>query len=261
MITVKQCNKCGETHPANGFYTAKDKRRGKLKIGLSQACKPCRRAEVAEYRKKNQHKIKRASFKRSKEYRQEERRRAAQRDGREYIPLDERKKVSRLKQSAQIDHHVKKYRKRMAQIEQAKDMPWLHPDLTRAERFRVRYNSDPDFNLLQRTRSALRRKRQGIRLDTIVRCAIARDGRSPTAEQFLGYTMKELREHLERQFKRGMDWQKFIDGKIHIDHIVPLSSFDLSDPDELRTAWAMTNLRPLWAEQNLRKSAKMEFML
>lgn len=259
MITVKQCNKCGETHPANGFYTAKDKRRGSITFRLNAACKQCDRKRAADFRALNPPKPNKKF--RSKEYRRAERMRAAERAGKKYTTRDELTRRAIERGAKQVDHHVKKYRKRMAQIEQAKDMPWLHPDLTRAERFRVRYNSDPEFNLLQRTRSALRRKRQGIRLDTIVRCAIARDGRSPTAEQFLGYTMKELREHLERQFKRGMDWQKFIDGKIHIDHIVPLSSFDLSDPDELRTAWAMTNLRPLWAEQNLRKSAKMEFML
>jgi hypothetical protein len=42
---------------------------------------------------------------------------------------------------------------------------------------------------------------------------------------------------------------------------VPISSFDLSNPDELRSAWAITNLRPLWARDNLIKSNKRIYLI
>lgn len=77
----------------------------------------------------------------------------------------------------------------------------------------------------------------------------------------LGYSLPELREHLERQFSRGMSWDNI--GQWHIDHIIPLSSFvpASADDPELRRAWALPNLRPLWARDNLRKHDKRETLL
>lgn len=85
-------------------------------------------------------------------------------------------------------------------------------------------------------------------------------GRSRTLSR-LGYTATELRSHLERQFLRGMTWDNM--GEWHIDHIVPLSSFtfDSVDDPEFRRAWALTNLRPLWGVDNLRKSDKRTHLL
>ncbi|ARK86054.1 hypothetical protein BOC42_00350 [Burkholderia pseudomallei] len=73
-----------------------------------------------------------------------------------------------------------------------------------------------------------------------------------------GYTIAALKTHLERQFKDGMDWSAFMRGEIHIDHIKPQRLFDLSDIDEVRACWSLTNLRPLWARDNLTKSGRFE---
>lgn len=77
----------------------------------------------------------------------------------------------------------------------------------------------------------------------------------------LGYTLAELRQHIERQFLPGMTWENA--GKWHIDHIVPLTSFTISGPDdpEIRRAWALTNLRPLWATDNVRKSSRRTHLI
>lgn len=95
----------------------------------------------------------------------------------------------------------------------------------------------------------------------LIRAALNRGGSAPKFEDFAGYTAQQLRSHLEAQFTKGMDWERFRLGEIHIDHIVPLSSFDLANPDELRRAWAMTNLRPLWAKDNLNKSNKRIYLI
>lgn len=85
-------------------------------------------------------------------------------------------------------------------------------------------------------------------------------GRSRTVAS-LGYSVDELRAHLERQFLRGMTWGNM--GEWHIDHIVPLASFTITGPDdpEFMRAWALTNLRPLWREDNWRKHAKREHLI
>lgn len=86
-------------------------------------------------------------------------------------------------------------------------------------------------------------------------------GRGGKTFDLLGYTPQELASHLERQFLPGMSWQNT--SEWHIDHIVPLSSFDVSSKDdpELKRAWALTNLRPLWAEDNIRKGSKRVTLL
>ncbi|MFZ4498533.1 MAG: hypothetical protein ACOYMX_02375 [Burkholderiales bacterium] len=75
----------------------------------------------------------------------------------------------------------------------------------------------------------------------------------------LGYSMQELADHLERQFVDGMSWEN--KGEWHIDHIIPASSFDLTDESQLRACMALTNLRPLWSRENIKKGAKRVFLI
>jgi transcription termination factor Rho len=62
--------------------------------------------------------------------------------------------------------------------------------------------------------------------------------------------------YLESKFEHGMSWDNY--GEWHIDHIVPISIFNLENPEELQKACHYTNLQPLWAEDNLRKGSYYE---
>lgn len=79
--------------------------------------------------------------------------------------------------------------------------------------------------------------------------------------EFVPYSLADLMAHLERQFLPGMTWANR--GQWHIDHIVPVSSFEFTTPDcpGFKAAWALTNLRPLWATDNVRKSAKRTHLI
>lgn len=72
-------------------------------------------------------------------------------------------------------------------------------------------------------------------------------------ESVVGYTLAQLRRHLERRFERGMTWANY--GQWHIDHIHPIVSFNFSstDSEAFRLCWALKNLRPLWARENWRR--------
>jgi len=75
----------------------------------------------------------------------------------------------------------------------------------------------------------------------------------------LGYTADDLKSHLERQFLPGMSWDNYGMFGWHVDHIVPLSAHNYAtteDADFLR-AWSLNNLRPLWANENWSKGAKL----
>ncbi len=77
-------------------------------------------------------------------------------------------------------------------------------------------------------------------------------GQSATKE--LGCSVVELKLYLESKFQPGMSWDNY--GKWHVDHILPLSKFDLTDPEQFRKAVHFTNLQPLWASDNIRKRDK-----
>lgn len=72
-----------------------------------------------------------------------------------------------------------------------------------------------------------------------------------------GCTPSQLREHIERQFTKGMTWANYGHMGWHIDHIMPCSAFDLTREDQARICFNWQNLQPLWAADNLSKSDKL----
>ena len=70
----------------------------------------------------------------------------------------------------------------------------------------------------------------------------------------MGCSISELKDYLESKFQVGMTWENHSQTGWHIDHIKPLSHFDLSDRDQFLQACHYTNLQPLWAKDNLSKS-------
>ncbi len=76
-------------------------------------------------------------------------------------------------------------------------------------------------------------------------------------ENLVGYSKKILKQHLEKQFKKGMTWDNY--GEWQIDHIVPLSFFKYNSTNdvEFKYCWSLHNLQPLWKEENYRKNDKI----
>jgi hypothetical protein len=73
-------------------------------------------------------------------------------------------------------------------------------------------------------------------------------------EKLLGCQIAHLVRHLESQFLPGMTWENR--RTWHIDHKKPLAAFDLTNPEEQKTAFHFTNLQPLWAFENQSKGAR-----
>lgn len=77
------------------------------------------------------------------------------------------------------------------------------------------------------------------------------------SNEIFGCDWDTFRTHIERQFAKGMTWENR--SEWHIDHIIPISSAK-TEEDVIKLNH-YTNLRPLWAADNLRKSNKLETLL
>ena len=87
--------------------------------------------------------------------------------------------------------------------------------------------------------------------------AIKRGPKRGSAIKDLGCTIPELKQYIESKFQEGMTWENHSFSGWHIDHVIPLASFDLTDRDQFLKACHYTNLQPLWAEDNLKKGNKI----
>lgn len=83
-------------------------------------------------------------------------------------------------------------------------------------------------------------------------CALKNSGfkKGSTTEKMLGCTFRQFSKHIETQFTDGMSWDNR--SEWHLDHIIPLSCATTIEGLEKLSHY--TNIRPLWAADNLAKS-------
>lgn len=84
--------------------------------------------------------------------------------------------------------------------------------------------------------------------------ALKGENKSKNTLNLLGCSIEYLKEYLSYKFQNGMSWDNY--GEWHIDHIKPCCLFDLSDPNQQKECFHYTNLQPLWAIDNIKKSYK-----
>jgi hypothetical protein len=111
--------------------------------------------------------------------------------------------------------------------------------------FRERRKRDPGFRIACNLRNRFKEIMD-----------IARDPSKKWNSSLIGCDTRQLAAHLESQFKRGMSWENY-GTNWHVDHIMPCSAFDHTNPDHVRRCWHFTNLRPMAAKENLAKGAQI----
>ena len=114
---------------------------------------------------------------------------------------------------------------------------------TISKKYCQRLQTDVNFKLSKRLRSRLN-------------SAIKNSQKVGSAVKDLGCSIEELKKHLEAQFQPGMSWNNWSFEGWHIDHIKPLSKFNLTDKEEFIKACHFSNLQPLWSGDNLKKGNK-----
>jgi hypothetical protein len=210
------------------------------------------RAENPERAKETQRKAKKAYRARLKARHAMERERlAGEKFGAEYLSLseDDRKRFRKRYYSSLPENKARrreKYQRNRDKLLQA-SKEWIKRNRKSiSAKALARYHADPAHNI--RTRF-MTRMRESLRV------------KKPHGSHWfdlLGYTFDALKRHLERKFLPGMSWDNM--GEWHIDHIIPVTAFNFTSVDDadFKRCFALTNLRPMWAEDNMRKSASLE---
>ena len=117
-----------------------------------------------------------------------------------------------------------------------------------AQRYKLRYDNDPAFRMVQLMRQRMRKVMTGAHI-------------SLRQLSMLGCTRAEFVAHIEKQFKRGMTWQNMGtgQGKWHLDHITPCAAFDQTSASQRATCWHFTNFQPMWSIENIKKGARIDY--
>lgn len=142
--------------------------------------------------------------------------------------LMKQNKTHYQKNKQHIKEYIKKYRKENKS--------------KRNKYEKERRKNDPQFRI---TNNLRKRTYMGI---------ISQGGtKSASTQELLGCSFDYIRIYIESQFIEGMSWENYPDWEI--DHIRPMASFDLTDPEQQRQCCHYSNLRPLWAEENSSKGS------
>lgn len=137
-----------------------------------------------------------------------------------------------------------KYRKSHADQLREQHRAWRDKNRDHLRQYKRNRHRDPVVALMKRARD---RTRNALAAGLTKKCR--------RTVELLGCTPSELVLWIESQFCDGMCWERL--SEIHLDHIIPLAAFDLTDEDQQRAAFHYTNLRPMWEIDNKRKSCRV----
>lgn len=180
---------------------------------------------------------------------------------------------------ANLDYFIqadKKSRDKNKEKRRVKSIAYYHSHIEQKKSYDQEYYATNKAQIISKhnVRDKIKRKENpNFRLRGIISIAIGdalkKNGKSKNGDsslKYLPYTIQELREYLEAQFEPWMTWDNWgvynsktwddndlTTWKWQLDHIIPHSTFQYVSMEDqaFRDCWALSNLRPLSAKQNL----------
>ena len=146
-----------------------------------------------------------------------------------------------------IRKYAKKYRKNNKEIINIRIKQFCHEHKKeRNEYDRNKYKTNPKYNLNEK-------------ISLLVRLSLKGNKNGKHWESLVGYNITDLIKHLKKNIPKSYCWQDYINGKLHLDHIIPISVFNFIKPEhtDFKRCWALSNLRLLPARENLIKNNKL----
>ena len=225
---TKKCTKCGIKKSLKEFPLKKH-----CGNEYRSKCRACHKQSGAKWYTENKEKVKKSSL----EW---------------YAKNGERAKKNRQKWQT----NNKKKAKEIQQKWQAKNREWVN-------------QRDRNWHLENKEKSKLikqRKKENAYKTSKqkINKCMSVAIGKSLKGnkggrhwESLIGYTLSDLKCHLEKNFLPNMSWDNY--GQWHVDHKIPISAFNFEKPEHIdfKKCWTLKNLQPMWAKDNISKSNKL----
>lgn len=242
----KFCKICQENHPITVDFWFFFKRPNGT---TGTQCKKNKQKKNNEYNNRNKQKL---NEKAREEYRLNpskhiEKRNKNKEKNKEYLKSYREKNKDKIKEANKKWRlENKEYIREKTRISRAPKQRTDEDRRKTREYYQLKYSNDISFRIKTNLRNRLRG-------------ALKNRSKEGSAVEFLG-GVDEAIKHLESLFHPNpvtgekMSWENHSKNGWHIDHIIPLSKFNLENPEELRRACHYTNLQPLWAKANITKS-------
>ena len=267
FMKTKRCSKCKKIKEISKFY-----RNRTIKDGHSSQCKNCSRKwyldnseRIREYKRKyyldNFEYINKWNKKWAKgnpEKRRESSRkyylnnpekcREARKKYRENNPDSNRNYYKNNR--ARITRNVKKWYKNNPEKRREICKRWIENNPEKARE---------SGRKSARKRNLVTENRLSSGLAVLIRYSLRSNKNGKHWEDLVGYSLQDLKIHLEKLFKRGMTWDNYGRKGWSIDHKIPISYFEFNSFNdwEFRYCWSLDNLQPLWHKENILKRDKI----
>lgn len=226
MEEIKICTKCKEEKDFNVFYKNKS-----TKDGLGSHCKSCRKEydiinkdKIADYQKQWN--------KTNDDYKKQW--------------YEDNKEVLKTRPTVQQNEAQKEHKSEYMKIYYLNNKDNINKLAVEYQRQRLK--SDLLYRLSHNIRgnigSSFKRGKRRYR-------------KSKKTEDILGCSIEWFKEYIESLFTEGMNWE-LMGKEIHLDHIIPVSIARSEKEIIMFNHW--TNFQPLWAEENRKKSDKIDFI-
>jgi len=220
-VELRRCTRCSEEKDIAQFgWKRRKMRNGEIKMYLSIYCKECEVQKSQEWRTANPESVR---------------------------AYNAREDVKQKKKNWDTKHYKDRtsyFQERYLKNRDKISLTWQTPEFKERKRKSKskRKHNDPIFRIRENISNAILKA--------------LRKGKSNKAGQsilrYLGYSIQELKEHLESQFDNHMSWDNY-GNYWHIDHVMPQSDFPYTsmEDENFKRCWELSNLRPLEAKQNM----------
>ncbi len=263
-MIMKPCNKCGIFKSLASFYRNKKNKDGHVNI-----CKDCKREIYREYQKqynktyceKNLETLRTKS--KEKYHNNKEKFKIISKKSYQKRKDSHLKgcKIYYIENKEKILEHNAKYRNKNRPMINAQKKEFYQNNKEKHRKWAKDYaiNNKDRLDECRRIRERERRKDPFIKINknisAQIRSALKEKKNGRHWESIVNFTLNDLINHLESQFREGMAWENYGKGGWHIDHKFPVSwwKFRTPEDEDFKRCWALKNLQPLWEKENLSK--------